>query len=87
MRGQRNTRIPPTAVVRRPNAKKWHLRDGDIVRGYAKTLCGSAFRVALPEQRGTIHSTTSIGCEDCMIGAIRRAADRRLAGVVPKVTP
>lgn len=70
--------IPPTRLIRRAGARKWHIRDGDLM----KAMCGVRHRqVALTVTR----NASDIGCESCVIEAIRQRASR--PAQPPKVTP
>lgn len=62
------TSIPPQPAIRRNGAKKWHLRDGHSLRA----LCGIGWRSIFTAETGTIYNAAQVGCNNCLIEAIKR---------------
>ena len=59
------TMIPRTTIIRRPGAKRWHIRDTQHNDG--TTMCGQRLG------NRTVSSTTraeTITCDDCLVAAI-----------------
>jgi hypothetical protein len=65
------TAIPPHKIIRRSNAKRWHLLDFNGDDGY-RTYCSQNIR--WPRQ-STAYDATQITCTDCLRAAIGRKAD------------
>lgn len=71
-----STAIPPTALIRRPGAQRWHIQSGALYgdrHEFGKTVCGMAFRVGAYT---TAYNSRDIDCEACLIGAIRLRAEK-----------
>jgi hypothetical protein len=60
--------IPPTRVIRRANAKRWHLRDGTELR----SMCGQRWRSIYTADTAIIRHADQIGCTDCIVESIGR---------------
>lgn len=54
--------LPPTPIIRRRGAKKWHLQDEKPV-----ALCGVRWNAS---ERGTAYFASQIRCDECLIAAI-----------------
>lgn len=69
-----STAIAPRRIVRRANARRWHLLDTDprTTAGPDVTYCGQRIprRTA---HRSTAFNAATISCTDCLVAAIGRA--------------
>lgn len=67
-----STSIPPKTIIRRQDAKRWHLMR-DQSYPYYGTECGQSIRYAV---EATAYDATQITCTDCLRAAIGRHAER-----------
>jgi hypothetical protein len=67
------TLIPPTKVIRRAGAKKWHIRAGTDL----SALCGVKWRSIFTAETGTVRTADKITCNDCLVAAISRGGAKQ----------
>ena len=64
------TSIPPTKLVRRASAQRWHLaglKREDMAGGHVRTRCGQTFRIGGTK---TAYNASQITCNDCLVAAV-----------------
>jgi hypothetical protein len=68
-----STAIAPRTLVRRLNAKRWHIAEVVPMGAPSRGFCGVVIRVAVPSMQAKVaYNANEITCTACIVEAISR---------------